>query len=79
MIVVNANLLSAVDGSITSIGNIKIYNDCTGTNEVGNYKIVCYGFDGTITAEGEVKGFKRQSLDFLELLRQSLNNVERVE
>ena len=52
------------------IGKINIYNDGTGTNEVGNYKYILD--DGTCKIQGELKGHERAKSVF-HLLKDVLN------
>jgi len=56
------------------IGYIKIWNDATGTYEIGNYGYRIEDEEGNIVQSGEYKGFKRDKGIFL-LLKEILNEA----
>ena len=56
------------------IGYIKIWNDATGTYEIGNYGYKIEDEDGNLVQSGEYKGFKRGKGVFL-LLKEILDHA----
>jgi hypothetical protein len=53
------------------LGYIKIWNDATGTKEIGNYKYRIE--DGDTKIEGTIKDFKRLEQNAFHLLKIALN------
>lgn len=74
MIIVTVDLWSMGSPARKVLHTIKIFNDATGTAEVGNYRYeVWSGYQKVRT--GEVKGFKRQQQNGAQLLQLVLNDA----
>lgn len=81
MLVLKLELHSAITHEISEIGRAIIYNDETGTNEIGNYKAVILepgnqdmSLDSRLDApyHGEVKGYYRAEPNVWKLIKQAL-------
>lgn len=57
------------------IGFVKIWNDGTGTLEVGNYKYEIHDDHDELIMTGEYKGFLRQDKTIFHLMKEILNKV----
>jgi len=77
MIIININLHSAIDHSISSLGSMVIYNDGTGTKDIGNYKATFFDSKGNTIARAEVDCFPRTKKDYLDLMKAVLKNMKR--
>jgi hypothetical protein len=71
MIDININLVPLGIMKPRQLGHIKIWNDATGTKEIGNYKYRIT--DGDTKIEGEVKDFRRLEQNVFHLLKIVLN------
>jgi len=74
MLVIKVELHSAITGQISEIARMRIYNDMTGSREIGNY--VADVFDDEtktkITATGAVKKYPRLTAPVWSLVAKSL-------
>ena len=84
MLVVSVDLHNANTGKITRIAQEVIYNDGTGTNEIGNYvasiaKDVDINNPGRIVEtprnSARVRGYKRLNMDVWPLVLESLKEI----
>lgn len=83
MIVIRAELHSAVTGKVSLLGVAHIANNCTGTGTVGNYDVALYkkGVDpqplqtSGLWRRSRVSGFPRTSLGVWDMLYRSLANT----
>lgn len=57
------------------IGYVKIWNDASGTDDIGNYKYEVKDERDEIVATGEYKGFKRLEKNVFHLMRDILNKT----
>lgn len=75
MLTIKLELNSAITGKTTEIGKAIIYNDATGSSEVGNYQYKL-AQDGKIIATGEIKDFPRLEKRAWDLVQIMLNDSE---
>lgn len=57
------------------LGYVKIWNDASGTDEIGNYKYEVKDEHNEIVAIGEYKGFKRLEKNVFQLMQEILNDA----
>jgi hypothetical protein len=57
------------------IGFVKIWNDASGTSEIGNYKYEVRDENDEFAIRGEYKGFRRLEKTVFHLMRDILNKT----
>lgn len=77
MIRVTIELVPHGIGTPRSKGELRIANDGTGTDRIGNYNVKLVGGNGRVLTEARVEGFARKSRAAWELTLEALRAIER--
>lgn len=73
MILVSIALHSTITRRTSSLGQIRIWNDGTGTQKRGNYKWNIYARNGRLLKSGELSNWPRQSKTAMALVQRIIN------
>lgn len=75
MIIITAELVSAIDGHHEVLGQAVIYNDGTGTATKGNYEVLLNRKRMRVWKQGHVDGFPRKRLNVWDLMYRGLREI----
>lgn len=79
MIIINATLLSAIDGLESNLGELRIANDGTGTATRGNYNVKLYsaGKKPRLIRTARIENWPRKSKTAWALVTEAVNAVNK--
>lgn len=75
MIVVQADLISAITGERDDLCRVEIANDGTGTATRGNYNVRLYGRHGRLIRTARVENYERRALPAWRLIQKAMESL----